>query len=360
MKKKMPFILICLLTSAILVACGPSQAELDAQATKIAADIVATQTAEAPTLTYTPTPTDTPTNTPTFTLTPTDSPTPTDTPTPTPMPVPPTPTPVPPTPTLTPVSPIPTATPVEASMWCDVWCWLEGPAGDPASRNPKTGFDAVVQGRNAVRNVAQIVVEPPSEEIVVPPPFGDIPYGWEGRFFGMTQGLPQAGGTYTFIALDADDKPISGAVCSDVYFGGYEPDPPANVQAEVVEAGILVTWDPSRVIPGVFEPNRSPPLGSYVIYLIRKEGELVYGWGPGDRPLLEMSHLIPFRRQDFGQDDAGLALEEIEDGVYYLRMDTFTVAPEETAGPAIECYAHDPAENIWIVIEGSQVRVEAP
>jgi hypothetical protein len=245
-------------------------------------------------------------------------------------------------------------------MWCDVWCWLEGPAGDPASRNPKTGFDAVVQGHNAVRNVAQIVVESPSEEIVAPPPFGDIPYGWDGRYFGMTQGLPQAGGTYTFTALDADDKPIPGAVCSDVYFGGYEPDPPANVQAEVVEAGILVTWAPSRVIPGVFEPNRSPPLGSYVIYLIRKEGELVYGWGPGDRPLLEMSHLIPFRRQDFGQEDAGLALEEVGDGVYHLRMDTFTVAPEKTAGPAIECYAHNPAENLGIVIEGGQVRIEGP
>jgi len=278
----------------------------------------------------------------------------------TPTPVPLTVTPIPPTSTPTPVPPTPTATPNEAIMWCDVWCWLEGPAGDPASRNPKTGFDATVQGRNVVRNVVQMVVESPSGEIVVPPPFGDIPYGWEGRFFGMAQGLPQAGGTYTFTALDADGTPILGAVCNDVYYGGYEPDPPTNVQAEVIEAGILVTWAPSRVIPGAFEPDKSPPLGSYVIYFIRKEGESVYAWGPGDRPLLEMSHLIPFRRQDFGQGDAGLALEEMEDGVYYLRMDTSSVAPEETAGSSTECYAHNPAENIWIVIEGGQVRVEAP
>lgn len=61
MGKKATFVLMCLLTSVILVACGPSQAELDAQATKIAADIFATQTAEAPT----PTPTVPPTNTPT-------------------------------------------------------------------------------------------------------------------------------------------------------------------------------------------------------------------------------------------------------------------------------------------------------
>ena len=79
MKGKTLFVLVCLLISAILVACGPSQAEHVAQATKIAADIFATQTAEAPTPTPTPLP-----------------------PTPTPTPLPPTPTPVPPTPTPTP------------------------------------------------------------------------------------------------------------------------------------------------------------------------------------------------------------------------------------------------------------------
>ncbi len=83
---KVHLVLACLLTSAILAACGPSQAELNAQATKIAANILATQTAEAPTLTPTPTLTSTPTPIPTPTLTPTptstDTPTPTDTPRP--------------------------------------------------------------------------------------------------------------------------------------------------------------------------------------------------------------------------------------------------------------------------------------
>ena len=54
MEKKMPFALVCLLTSVILVACGPSQTELDAQATQIAANLFATQTAEAPTPTPLP------------------------------------------------------------------------------------------------------------------------------------------------------------------------------------------------------------------------------------------------------------------------------------------------------------------
>ncbi|MGD9050078.1 MAG: LppX_LprAFG lipoprotein, partial [Anaerolineae bacterium] len=55
----------------VVTACGPSQAELDAQATEIAAGIFATQTAEAPTDTPAPTPTFTPTSTPTVTPMPT-------------------------------------------------------------------------------------------------------------------------------------------------------------------------------------------------------------------------------------------------------------------------------------------------
>lgn len=55
MGKKVPFVLICMLTIAILAACGPSQAQRGAQATETAANIFATQTAEAPTSTPTPT-----------------------------------------------------------------------------------------------------------------------------------------------------------------------------------------------------------------------------------------------------------------------------------------------------------------
>lgn len=67
MKKQVCFVLTCLLMGAILSACSPSQAEQDAQATKIAAELSANQTAEAPTSTPTHTPTHTPTSTPTST-----------------------------------------------------------------------------------------------------------------------------------------------------------------------------------------------------------------------------------------------------------------------------------------------------
>jgi len=183
----------------------------------------------------------------------------------------------------------------------------------------------------------------------------------EGRFYGSIQGLPQAGGTYTFAALDADGAPIPGAAASDVYLGGYELNPPPNVQAKVIEAGILVTWDSLPVIPGAFDPTASPPLGFYPLTLDREEGGMLYGWNQQDRPLLEMSHLIPFRRQDFGPGDMGLALEEMDDGIYPLKLFAFSVPPEGTAGYGAECGARDEAaKDIRIVIEGGQVRVEKP
>lgn len=49
-------LVVLLIIATSLVACGPSQAELDAQATQIAADEFATQTAQAPTATPSPIP----------------------------------------------------------------------------------------------------------------------------------------------------------------------------------------------------------------------------------------------------------------------------------------------------------------
>jgi hypothetical protein len=76
------FLLSCLTVIGLVACGGPSQAELDAQATTVAANIFATQTAEAPTNTPTPPPTDTPA--PTNTPAPTDTPTPAPTDTPVP------------------------------------------------------------------------------------------------------------------------------------------------------------------------------------------------------------------------------------------------------------------------------------
>ena len=76
MSKKF-LILFVLGIGTFMVSCGPSEEELDATATQFTANIFATQTADAPTITPTPSPTATPTSTPSPTLTPTITLTPT-------------------------------------------------------------------------------------------------------------------------------------------------------------------------------------------------------------------------------------------------------------------------------------------
>jgi hypothetical protein len=242
------------------------------------------------------------------------------------------------------------APPVEMSV--DVSCGLVGPAGDPAARDPTIAFDATVQHPD----VARVMVQDPSGEIVPLPAYGDL-YGERHRFHLRFPGLPQPGTTYTFTALDAAGVPIPGAVASDVYVGGLEPDPPANVQAQVTADGLLVTWDPSPVIPGAFDPGRSPPAGFYQISLDGEGVDTAYGWNH-QGPLPETSHLIPHRQQDFGPGDRGQALEEMEDSTYTLMVIAFSVPPPGTAGHTNECAAEDPAEVIRVVIEDGQVRVE--
>jgi hypothetical protein len=314
----------------LLVGCG----EMRVFPTATPVPPTATRTLE-PTLLPSPTRTLMPTATATLTDTPTPILTPTLTPTETPSPV-----------------PTPTHTQVGVGVEGDVYSQLNGPAGDLVARNPRTLLGALVQSRNAV----QVVVELPSGEIVTLPPFGDL-YGSERRSSVGIEGLPQAGGTYTFTVLDIDGVPIPGAVATDIYRGGYEPDPPANVRADVIEAGVLVAWDPSPVIPGAFDPKVS--LGFYQIDLHR-EGMHLYGWNNAGRPLPETSHLIPFHSYDFGPGDRGLGLREMDDGTYSLSLSANTWAPEGTSGHDMECTARDPAEIILIVIEGDQVRVEAP
>ncbi len=82
MKTIRTIVLVLLVMSAFLTACGLSPEEQAATKTKGAADIFATLTAQAPTATLTFTPSPTATATPTVTPTPTATPTVTPTPTP--------------------------------------------------------------------------------------------------------------------------------------------------------------------------------------------------------------------------------------------------------------------------------------
>jgi hypothetical protein len=68
MKEDVTVILICMITSVILVACGTTQTNLNAQDTRIATDVFATQSAEALTLKNTSTFTHASSKTPTLTI----------------------------------------------------------------------------------------------------------------------------------------------------------------------------------------------------------------------------------------------------------------------------------------------------
>ncbi len=233
------------------------------------------------------------------------------------------------------------------SLWCDVNSFLIGPAGDPVSRNPGIALMGGIQGNDAT----QVLIRLPDGETIVLP-IGEVAYEWSPSFLGQIQGMPLAGGTYTFIALDSEGTPIPGEVASDVYVGGYEVDPPSNVQAEVVATGILITWNPPPVIPGAFDPSGSPPIGWYHIPINRETGEKLYSWSGS-----ETSHLIPFSRQDLSPNDVGLSLEEMGDGVYSLNVQAASTAPKGTVGHGIECQVIDPAEDVHFAIEGGQIRV---
>jgi hypothetical protein len=248
---------------------------------------------------------------------------------------------------------MPELAPPAIEMWVDVYCALSGPAGDPASRDPQTQLGANVQSPKAV----EVAVESPNGETIILPRYSDF-WGGEGRFHNGIPGLPQAGGTYVFTALDADGAPLPGAVVSDVYLGYHEPDPPSNVQARVVEDGILVTWDPSPIIPGAFDPGASPPIGFYSLTLWDAEGEVLYNWISDWESQLETSHLVPFLRQDFAPGASGLALEELEGKTIRISMNAVSSAPEDAAGHGLECEAQDPEEGIWVVIQEGQVQIE--
>lgn len=71
MQKRIFYVSLFLVFCIILAACGPAQAELNEQATKLAASIAQTQTAQAPTSTTQPTKTPKPTLTATLTRPPT-------------------------------------------------------------------------------------------------------------------------------------------------------------------------------------------------------------------------------------------------------------------------------------------------
>lgn len=228
------------------------------------------------------------------------------------------------------------------------------PAGNPQTRNPYTLLEAHT---NIV--FASVRVDIPGAEPVFIPPYTDVfspnvDFVNVFRYLGSIAGLPINGGLYTFTALDILGDPVAGVINNDVYVGGNEPNPPANVNATVTNDGILVTWDPVAEIPGSFQPSANPPLGFYQIELGKAEGgEILFG----ANGIHNTFHLIPNDKANFGANDSGPSLNELGDGIYRFSVISFSVAPSGSTGKGIECQSRDPAESVTFEISNGNISI---
>ena len=196
-----------------------------------------------------------------------------------------------------------------------------------------------------------LVIVPAATDVFSP----DVDWTTLFRFSTCKPGMPIAGGEYIFTGLDVAGEPIPGATNTDIWVGVEPPDPPTNVRAEVIEDGILVSWDESPIIPGSFEPAAEPQLGFYQLGISRIEtDELVYG----ANQISGSPHLIPQNKADFIEGaDHGLSLSEMEDGTYYLGTCVLSMAPAGSLGKRFEYNSTDIDQGIIFTIQDGEITI---
>ncbi len=245
---------------------------------------------------------------------------------------------------------------LELQFEADAYLGLEGPATlPPEERNPCAllTFDT-----NIV--VDSVRVNLPGGGSIVIPEYSDV-FSLEGegttlfRFSTCHPGMPIAGGEYVFTGLDTTGEPIPGARGADIWVGVDPPDPPTNVQAEMVEDGILVSWDESPIIPSSFDPTAEPALGFYQLWINRTEtGGSVYGAAG----ISASPHLIPLDKADFVEgEDWGFSLGEMEDGVYVIGTAVLSVAPAGSSGNGFEYNSSDLDQAVTFTIQDGEITI---
>lgn len=169
----------------------------------------------------------------------------------------------------------------------------------------------------------------------------DVDFFTSFRYSTSLPGLPVAGGTYTFTLLDALGNPIPGATDTDIYVGGYIPEPPTDVTASLVADGISMDWTEAATIPDAFDPANG--IGFYQIGVSQMGGGGVFGanWIAGP------PHLIPNSSALFGDHDYGTPLSELADGNYIIIVMSFSVAPEGSAGSGLEAHVDCSNDQFW-------------
>jgi len=243
---------------------------------------------------------------------------------------------------------------LELQFEADAYLGLEGPAAlPPEERNPCA---LLTVDTNIV--IDSVRVELPGGGSIINPGYSDV-FSLEDdgttlfRFSTCHPVMPIAGGEYVFTGLDVTGQPIPGATSTDVWVGVDPPDPPTNVQAEMVEDGILVTWDESPTIPDSFEPAAEPALGFYQLWINRVEtGRSVYS-------AVDMSgspHLIPLDKADFiVGEDRGLSLGEMEDGGYSIGTAALSIAPAGSSGDGFEYNSSDLGQAVTFIIQDGEI-----
>ena len=242
----------------------------------------------------------------------------------------------------------------ELYFQADAYLALDGPATlPPEERDP-----CVILEVNTNMGVNSVRVDLPGGKSIIVSQYTDVfGPGGEGttwlRFLSCEPGMPVAGGEYAFIGLDAAGQPLLGARNTDIWVGVEPPDPPTNVQAQVTEDGLLVSWDESPIISGSFEPAADPPLGSYQLWINRVDTkESVYGvTGISASP-----HLVPWDKEDFFEGkDWGLSLSEMEDGTYTIGVCVLSIAPEGSLGKGLEYNSSDIGQAITFTIQDGEI-----
>jgi hypothetical protein len=255
-----------------------------------------------------------------------------------------------------------TASPVDLNdptlnLWfgVDAYANLQGPANvPPEQRNPGTLLNCM---SNIVMSSVRVTC-PNSISLIIPPYTDvfspDVDWVTLFRFATAELGMPVAGGTYTFTALDVAGDPIPGVQATDVWVGVQPPDPPTNVQASITADGIMVTWDNVSVIPRSFDP--SVGIGFYQMTLFRIQPDVVEVYGAN--LIAQPFHLIPKDESAFvlGQDH-GLSLSELSDGTYGLGTCVHSIAPQGSAGHGFEYNNADPGQTIDFTIVGGVITI---
>jgi hypothetical protein len=243
---------------------------------------------------------------------------------------------------------------IDLFFHADAYASLSGPASVP----PEERGACTILGVSSNIVMDSVRVTKPDGTSIILPPYTDVfslGVDWVTlfRFSTCDPGMPVAGGTYIFTALDASGDPIPGVEVADVWVGVEAPDPPSNVAVTVVDDdGVMVTWDDVPIIPGSFEPASDPQLGFYQMGINgpEPEWESVYG----ANFIADPFHLVPRDKADFvpGQDH-GMPLDEMVDGTYVLGTCVHSMAPEGSLGHGFEYNNSDPEESIlFTIIDG--------